>query len=102
VTTMHEDPAGALWIGTYTSGLYYARPLSAVVRAGAVESGAADGWPRGSMRAIRLEGGHALLGSDGGLLERLPGDTGWRPVPAFHGQSVRAIARAAGGGWWIG
>ncbi|MEN1940713.1 diguanylate cyclase [Luteimonas sp. MJ174] len=102
VIALHEDPAGALWIGTYTSGLHYARPLSAVVRAGSAEAGAPGGWPRGSMRAIRRVGGHILLGTDTGLFERRPGAVDWQEVPAFAGQSVRAIAPAGDGGWWIG
>ena len=99
---LFEDAAGALWIGTYTSGLYYARPLSAVVRAGRTDSGRVDGWPRGSMRAIWRRGDHVLLGSDGQLFERRPGRTAWDSVPAFAGQSVRAIAPAGDGGFWIG
>ena len=102
VTALHEDPTGALWIGSYTSGLHYARPLSSVVRAGSAEAGATDGWPGGSMRAIWRDGGHILLGTDAGLLARRPGETRWDEVPWFKGQSVRAIARAEGGGWWIG
>ena len=101
LTTLHEDPAGALWIGSYTSGMYFARPLSRLVRAGRAESGAAEGWPQGSMRAIWRSGGHVLLGTDAGLLER-HGAGEWRDVPAFSGQSIRAITPAAGGGWWIG
>ncbi|MGY1457843.1 diguanylate cyclase [Luteimonas sp. A534] len=102
VTVLHEDPAGALWIGSYTSGLHYARPLSAVVRAGGAEAGIPGGWPRGSMRAIWRDGGHTLLGTDAGLLERRHGSPEWREIPGFSGQSVRAIARATDGGWWIG
>ena len=100
VDVLHEDPAGALWIGTYTSGLHYARPLSAAVRVGGVEAG--RDWPRGSMRAIWRRGGHVLLGTDEGLLERLRDDGQWRQVPGFEGQSVRAIAPATDGGWWVG
>ncbi len=102
VTVLHEDPEGALWIGSYTSGLHYARPLSTLVRAGSAEAGATGGWPRGSMRAIWRDGGHTLLGTDAGLLERRGGTRDWREIPGFSGQSVRAIARARDGGWWIG
>jgi len=99
VDVLHEDPAGTLWLGTYTSGLHYARPLSAAIRAGAVEAGRL--WPAGSMRAIMRRHGYVLLGTDSGLFER-QGDGGrWREVQGFEGQSVRAIAPAAGG-WWIG
>lgn len=102
VTVLHEAPSGALWIGSYTSGLHYARPLSTVVRAGSAEAGAPDGWPGGSMRAIWREGDHLLVGTDAGLLQRTSGANAWREVPAFAGQSVRAIAAADAGGWWIG
>src|SRR5690606_17824563 len=99
VDVLHEDPAGTLWLGTYTSGLHYARPLSAAIRAGAVEAGRL--WRAGSMRAIMRRHGYVLLGTDSGLFER-QGDGGrWREVQGFEGQSVRAIAPAAGG-WWIG
>lgn len=101
IVAMHEDPTDALWIGTYTSGLHYARPLSRVVRAGGSEVGAPGGWPRGSMRAIWRSGGHVLLGTDAGLLERRQSDAEWQEVPGFDGQSVRAIV-ANGDGWWIG
>jgi diguanylate cyclase (GGDEF)-like protein len=102
VTTLHEDAADSLWVGTYTSGLHYARPLSSVVQVGSSEAGAIDGWPRGSMRAIWRGGDHVLLGFDGGLYERRAGERRWREIPAFEGQSVRAITRSAAGGWWIG
>jgi len=102
ITALHEDPSGALWIGSYTSGLHFARPLSPVVRAGSAEAGAPGGWPRGSMRAVWRRGGHVLLGSDAGLVERRGAGSPWREVPAFAGQSVRAITPAAEGGWWIG
>lgn len=102
VLVLHEDPTDALWIGTYTRGLHYVRPLSDVVRAGSSEAGAPGGWPRTSMRAVWADGGHLLLGTDSGLLERRPGSRDWRDVPGFAGQSVRAIIRAADGGWWIG
>lgn len=104
VTTLHEDAAGSLWIGTYTSGLHYARPLSATVRVGRSEAGAPGGWPKASMRAIWRAGDHILLGTDGGLLERRGTAADWREVPGFDGHSVRAIAREGEGrgGWWIG
>ena len=99
VDVLHEDPAGTLWIGTYTSGLHYVRPLSSAIRVGGVETG--NAWPAGSMRAIWRKGPHILLGTDNGLLERRGGDATWHQVAGFEGQSVRAIAASADG-WWIG
>ncbi|MEZ0469704.1 diguanylate cyclase [Luteimonas salinilitoris] len=102
IVSLHEDGSGSLWIGTYTSGLYQMRPLSAAIRQGApgVSSGPAT-WPSRSMRAIWRDGTHLLAGTDAGLMQR-HGAGPWQPVPAFAGRSVRVIRPARGGGWWIG
>ena len=102
VVTLHEDGAGALWIGTYTSGLYFARPLSDVVRFGRSDAGAMERWPSVSMRALWREGDHVLAGTDSGLMEQRAAGGPWTEVAGFEGQTVRAIGRARGRGWWIG
>ncbi|NZA27116.1 diguanylate cyclase [Luteimonas sp. SJ-92] len=101
VVSLHEDDSGTLWIGTYTSGLYQVRPLSAAIRHDLADADAIAAWPSSSLRAIWRDGTHRLLGSDAGLMQR-HGAAPWQPVKAFAGHTVRAIARAAEGGWWIG
>ncbi|MBJ7573927.1 ligand-binding sensor domain-containing diguanylate cyclase [Luteimonas sp. MC1828] len=102
VVTLYEGASGALWIGTYTSGLYFARPLSDVIRFGRSDAGRMEGWPSVSMRALWRAGEHLLAGTDNGLMERRTAGRDWTEVAGFEGQSVRAIARAEDRGWWIG
>ncbi|MDH5823703.1 diguanylate cyclase [Luteimonas sp. RD2P54] len=101
VVALHEDGLGTLWIGTYTSGLYQVRPLSAAIRHELADTDPIGAWPSSSLRAIWRDGSHQLLGTDAGLMQRR-GTRPWRAVEPFAGHTVRAIHRAPGVGWWIG
>ncbi|WP_454832598.1 diguanylate cyclase [Pseudoxanthomonas wuyuanensis] len=102
ILTFHQDPSGTLWIGTYTSGLYRVRPLSAAIRHDRADTGEFAGWPSRSLRALWRHGDHLLVGTDAGLMQRY-GTGPWQSVRAFAGQSVRVIRPAgSGGGWWVG
>ncbi|KAF1720572.1 diguanylate cyclase (GGDEF) domain-containing protein [Pseudoxanthomonas wuyuanensis] len=102
VLAFHQDPSGTLWIGTYTSGLYRVRPLSAAIRHDRADTGDLAGWPSRSLRALWRQGDHLLVGTDAGLMQRR-GNGAWQSVGAFAGQSVRVIRPAASGdGWWVG
>ncbi|MBB1471752.1 diguanylate cyclase [Luteimonas sp. MC1782] len=102
VVTLHESATDALWIGTYTSGLYFARPLSHVIRFGRSDAAQMQGWPSVSLRALWGEGGHLLVGTDNGLMQQRAAGGEWMQVPGFEGRTVRVIGRAIDGGWWIG
>lgn len=92
---------GVLWLGSLTRGLFRARPLSDAVGQGRVEAGAPADWPSRSLRAIHFSGEFDLVGTDAGLVWRR-GDADWRTVATIGATSVRSIAPAARGGWWIG
>lgn len=102
IVALNEDSPGSLWIGTYTSGLYRVRPLSAAIRRDRSDAADPAEWPGRSLRAIRRDGGPMLVGTDIGLMQRSADGARWQAVPAFAGHSVRAIRSAPGGGWWIG
>jgi diguanylate cyclase (GGDEF)-like protein len=102
ILAFHQDPSGTLWIGTYTSGLYRVRPLSAAIRHDRADTGELSHWPSRSLRALWRDRDHLLIGTDAGLMQRR-GTGPWQSVSAFAGQSVRVIRpAAAGGGWWVG
>lgn len=103
ITRFHQTGSGAWWIGTYTSGLYRVRPLAAVIRSDAAGTGAMDGWPNRSVRAVWRGGGsEMLIGTDSGLRRRSRVGAPWTGVPGLDGTSVRAVVSAADDGWWIG
>lgn len=102
VTSFHQDADASLWIGTYTAGLYQVRPLSEVIRHGRADATELEGWPSRSLRALWRGAGQQLVGTDAGLMRRSDGESTWRPVPGFEGQSVRVVRAAADGGWWVG
>ncbi|KLI98505.1 transcriptional regulator [Luteimonas sp. FCS-9] len=101
ITRFHQGQSGAWWIGTYTSGLYRARPLSSVIRYDGAGLGEMRDWSSPSIRAIRRDGARMLIGSDGGLHLR-DGQGPWRAVPALATASVRALEPDGTGGWWVG
>ncbi|MBB3344773.1 ligand-binding sensor domain-containing diguanylate cyclase [Luteimonas sp. RC10] len=101
ITRFHEGRSGALWIGTYTSGLYRARPLSSVIRQDGAGVGDMRDWPSPSVRAIARDGARMLVGTDAGLHLR-DGAGPWRTIPALATDSVRALAADGAGGWWVG
>lgn len=102
ITGFYLHSSGVLWIGSQTSGLFRARALSATIRRDLVDEAAISGWPARSVRSIRRDGATLLVGTDGGLVMREIGDTDWTTVDAIGATSVRAIAPAQAGGWWVG
>ncbi len=102
ITQLYQGRSGSLWIGTYTSGLYRVRPLSTAIRHDLDTIGAAPTWPSRSLRAIWRQGPRLLIGTDNGLMARDGAEAPWRAVAPFNGRSVRAVAAANEGGWWIG
>jgi hypothetical protein len=50
---VEQDPGNrSLWIGTYTSGLYLVRPLSAAIGQDRSDARSQAAWPGRSLRAI--------------------------------------------------
>ncbi|MEN5062115.1 diguanylate cyclase [Luteimonas sp. TWI1416] len=101
ITRFHQGHSGAWWIGTYTSGLYRARPLSSVIRHDGAGLGEMHDWPSPSIRAVARDGARMLVGTDAGLHLR-DGAGPWRAVTTLATHSVRALAADGAGGWWVG
>ena len=102
ITRLHHGRSGSLWIGTYTSGLYRVRPLSAAIRHDPDIDAGVERWPSRSLRSIWRRGDQLLLGTDTGLMLRNGANAPWQAVPSLAGQSIRTVAAAPAGGWWIG
>ncbi|MDQ3205801.1 MAG: diguanylate cyclase [Pseudomonadota bacterium] len=102
VTGFHEHRSGVLWIGSATSGLFRVRALSSTVRRDLLDAEAVAAWPERSVRSILRDGAAMLVGTDSGLVLRARPGGDWRVVESIGATSVRAIAPARGGGWWIG
>ena len=101
ITSFHQGDTGAWWIGTYTSGLFRVRPLASVIRYDGAGVGAMADWASHSIRALRRDGPHMLVGTDSGLQWREARGP-WRSPPALADMSIRALEPAADGGWWVG
>lgn len=104
VLQFYRDSSGVLWIGTYTDGLHRVLPMSETVLAGS-SSAASDPtrWLAGSVRAIRRDGNHSLLGTDSGLFVQAASGGAWRQLPSLAGVPVRALAAdEPGSAYWLG
>lgn len=102
IQVLTQDRDGVLWIGTHTRGLLRGRPLSAAIRRDLVTPADLAAWPVRSVRSVWRRGGVELVGTDAGLAWRPAPDAPWRSVPELGKTSIRAIAAAADGGWWLG
>ncbi|MBW3549762.1 MAG: diguanylate cyclase [Proteobacteria bacterium] len=102
ITGFHQYRSGVLWIGSSTSGLFRVRALSSTIRRDLVDEAAIATWPSDSVRSILRDGTRLLVGTDAGLVIRDGADADWRPIGAIGATSVRAIAPARRGGWWVG
>ena len=102
ITRIHLHRSGVLWLGSATSGLYRARALSPLIRRERVDAAAIAGWPSRSLRSVWTDGARLLVGTDAGLVVQASAEGPWRRVQGLDGTSVRAIAPAADGGWWVG
>jgi diguanylate cyclase (GGDEF)-like protein len=102
IQVLTQDRDGVLWIGTHTRGLFRGRPLSAAIRRDLVTPGDVAAWPVRSVRSVWRRDGVELVGTDAGLAWRPAPDAPWRGVPELGNTSIRAIAAAADGGWWLG
>lgn len=102
IQVLGQDREGVLWIGTHTRGLYRGRPLSAAIRRDLADRTDASAWPATSVRSLWRQDGVELIGTDAGLVWRTGPEADWRGVPELGNTSVRVIAPAAGGGWWLG
>lgn len=102
VTVLHEGREGLIWIGTGSSGLWRARPLSPAVRRDLLGDHELGAWPTLSVRSIWRDGALWLVGTDQGLLWRGAGERDWRSIDDIGVTSIRSIVQAPRGGWWIG
>lgn len=102
ITAFHNHSSGVLWIGSATSGLYRVRALSSTIRRDLVDADAVAAWPERSVRAIRRQGPLLMVGTDSGMVVRDRPGAAWRRIGEIGATSVRAIAPARGGGWWVG
>jgi len=99
ITGFYEHSQGVLWIGSGTSGLFRVRTLSSTIRSDLVD---VAGWPNRSVRSIWRDDKTMLVGTDGGLQIRERASGAWRTVAGIGDTSVRVIAAARDGGWWLG
>jgi diguanylate cyclase (GGDEF)-like protein len=102
IQVLTQDREGVLWIGTHTRGLFRGRPLSAAIRRDLVGADDVAAWPVRSVRSVWRRDGIELVGTDAGLAWRPAPDAPWRDVPELGNTSIRAIAAATDGGWWLG
>ncbi|WP_395793828.1 two-component regulator propeller domain-containing protein [Aquimonas sp.] len=100
ITLLHEDPAGVLWLGTYTDGLFRARSQAPAVRRELAPDPQRAGL-KPSVRSFAQRGETRLIGFDLGLL-KIDAKAEPRAVTAVNGMSVRAIAEGDDAGWWLG
>ena len=102
IQVLTQDRDGVLWIGTHTSGLFRGRPLSAAIRRDLVTMQDVAAWPMRSVRSVWRKDGVELVGTDAGLAWRTAPGAPWRVVDELGNTSIRAIAAAPDGGWWLG
>ena len=102
IARFQQHSSGVLWIGSVTSGLFRARALSSTIRRDLVDDDDAAAWPSRSVRSIVRDGERMLVGTDAGLVMRDRPGAAWKTVDAIGPTSVRVIAPARRGGWWVG